>query len=438
MSDDNALTPYQAAIAANNVYYTLSGWSANRANGGATAPTRGMEQWDVVDREVTGSGSSSLAQGGLDTELRRTCEGRTIGATTGFGYVTSFNKGGAKHVVVATRGTRPEIGSPDLLTDFYATPTGVAVGHRIHRGFAKTFQSLKGNLDQSVAIKNADVVHCVGHSLGGAIANINAMYIKAQSQNKDVRLYTFGAPRVGLHFGFATSLESMLGKDKIYRVSHTDDPITWIPTFPYLHVLGSTGDDNNILLRSPAGPGSMTNHSMDIYAKEMEPLSWSAARALKHLSNFEDRLMKDLWMSQSEGVLGGIAKGSALIGGGVVWILMKVLRGILKLLAGSIILLVATPMDLICRMLAEGVNLAGKLGSLIWRWVKSAANAIGHAVNSAKDVTTTFLRYLLDRLMSVVRVAAERALQNTNNMMQYGPLAPVIWGAMGAGAGFYI
>lgn len=438
MNDENALTPYQAAIAANNVYYTLSGWTANRNSGGAVAPTRGMEQWDVVNNQVTGGGNYSLTQGGINSTLNRTFEGQTIGAKTGFGYVTSFRQNGQNHVVVATRGTRPEIGSPDLLTDLYATPTGVVVGELVHRGFAKTFRSLKANLDQSRAIHNADVVHCVGHSLGGAIANLNALYIKSGNRHKDVRLYTFGAPRVGLHFGFASSLESMLGKDNIYRVSHTDDPITWIPTFPFLHVLGKDRDSNNILLKSPAGPGSMVNHSMDIYAKEMEPLSWAQARGLKHLPNFEDRMMKNLWMSESESVLGKLGKGAKLIGGGIVWILMKILRGILQILGGAIIMLVATPMDLICRMLYEGISLAGRLGSLIWKWVKSAANAIGHVIGSAKDVTTTFLRYLLDRLMGVIRVSAERAVQSTITMMPYAPLAPVIWESMGAGSGMFI
>jgi hypothetical protein len=51
MRDENALGPYEAALAANNVYYTLSGWADHRADK-TVAPTRGMEQWDTVQNQV--------------------------------------------------------------------------------------------------------------------------------------------------------------------------------------------------------------------------------------------------------------------------------------------------------------------------------------------------------------------------------------------------
>ena len=48
---------------------------------------------------------------------------------------------------------------------------------------------------------------------------------------------------------------------------------------------------------------------------------------------FEDRLMKDLWESESDG---WFKKGLKLAGASAVWVLMKILKGILKLLTGAI------------------------------------------------------------------------------------------------------
>jgi hypothetical protein len=33
-----------------------------------------------------------------------------LGVNTGFGYILKFTRGGSKHVIIATRGTRAEIG----------------------------------------------------------------------------------------------------------------------------------------------------------------------------------------------------------------------------------------------------------------------------------------------------------------------------------------
>lgn len=414
MSDAIKLSPYEAACAAINVYNTLSGWSEfekDKAN--APKPTRGMAQWDTVQDEVTGSGEYAFDGA---KQLNRTFEGRTVGATTGFGYVLSFTKNGENHAVVATRGTRPEIGAPDLLTDFYATPTGVVNGSVVHAGFANTFKSISSNLSESRALRQAKHIHCVGHSLGGAIANLCAYHLK-QSTNKSVSLYTFGAPRVGLHFGFPKALESSLGAENIFRVSHTNDPITWIPTFPFLHVLGSDRDNNNILLKSPAAPGSMANHSMTTYATEMQKNnSWSKVRGLKHLPKFEDRMMANIWKSEASGILDNVGKAGAMMGGAVVWVLMKILRGLLNLLAGSVIMFVATPMDLICRLLWNGLQKVSELGSLIWKWIKKVASWIGVKMTSAKDLTATVLRYLLTRFMVVVQASTVTILEAVNNI----------------------
>jgi hypothetical protein len=427
MRDENALGPYEAALAANNVYYTLSGWADHRADK-TVAPTRGMEQWDTVQNQVTGSGAHSIGKSNVDGDLKSTFMANTIGARTGFGYVLTFEKNARRHAVIALRGTRPEIGPPDLLTDFYFTPTGMAPGGLVHRGFAKTYDSFKGNLDDNDNLARADTIHCVGHSLGGALANIVASHVKSAYQ-KDTKLYTFGAPRVGMHLGFTANLERSLGTSNIYRISHSNDPITWIPTFPFLHAVGSDRDDNNMTLSSPAGPGSMKNHSMDIYGQEMEEFgAWGSVRAAKYYPAFEDRLMRGIWESDSNSFL----KGMKLVGAGAAWILMKILRGLLQLVAGTVILLVATPLDLLCRLIHMTVEGGKKIGGALLRWIQAAAKWVGSKIKSAADVTISFLRYLLQRLLGAIRSSVEASLHALETTCVYNPsfIGPMAYGTM--------
>src|SRR5690625_5942183 len=76
-------------------------------------------------------------------------------------------------------------------------------------------------------------VHCIGHSLGGAVATLAADCV-ARNRPNPVRLCTFGAPRVGGNF-FARSCTNLVGEENIMRVFHTTDPVPMMPIFPYTH-----------------------------------------------------------------------------------------------------------------------------------------------------------------------------------------------------------
>ena len=420
MTDETALTPYEAALAANNVYYALAGWAAFKAGDISKKDlkkNKGIENLEEIKKQVTGGGKHSLGKTKLKGEVQDTFEGNTIGARTGFGYILDFEKQGRKHAVIALRGTRPEIGYHDLLTDFYFTPTGFVPGGLVHAGFAKTYKSFESKILGRDELAAADTIHCVGHSLGGALANIVANTVKS-TYHKDTKLYTFGAPRVGLFTGFTPNLERNLGVSNIFRVSHTNDPITMIPTFPFQHVLGSDRDRNNMTLSSPAGPADMTNHSMDIYAQKMEKAeSWNGVRGLKYYPSFEDRLMRDMWQSRSKNFMSGIK----LVGAAAAWLLMKILRGLLKLLAGSFIMFVATPLDLICRLIYKGAQLASELGSRMMDWIRKAAGWMNQKVDHVKDVTIPFLKHLLHKLLDSIRADVVAALLAAGTAASYYP-----------------
>ena len=78
--------------------------------------------------------------------------------------------------------------------------------------------------EQYVTEHTPRCIHCVGHSLGGAIAQLTALW--AQERGIPAKLYTFGSPRVVVeHF-----VPSAASNIKNYRVIHGADPVPYIPT----------------------------------------------------------------------------------------------------------------------------------------------------------------------------------------------------------------
>lgn len=64
----------------------------------------------------------------------------------------------------------------------------------MHSGFNSLFITLQAELAPYLSgVKPSGTVHCVGHSLGGAIASLVAGWAKKRF-NCNAKLYTFGAP----------------------------------------------------------------------------------------------------------------------------------------------------------------------------------------------------------------------------------------------------
>nr|GAT49317.1 predicted protein [Mycena chlorophos] len=70
-----------------------------------------------------------------------------------------------------------------------------------------------------------------GHSLGGAIASIAAPSLKGALPDTELKLFTFGQPRVG-NANFARMVEQLIGVENIFRAVHTWDGVpTMVPRF---------------------------------------------------------------------------------------------------------------------------------------------------------------------------------------------------------------
>lgn len=421
MNDTDNLNPQEAAFIANNCYFTLKGWID-------AMPVAGVESRARVKDAVLGSGrttqtfggapaNTSLQQTGLaGADLKRVFAGTTgMGVNTGFGYILKFTRGGSKHVIIATRGTRAEIGAADLLTDLYAARTGFGDYGTVHKGFKVTFDSVMANIARDVRmVMDADVVHCVGHSLGGAVATLVAAHFAGQG--KAVRLYTFGSPRVGA-YGAYLAMQGRIGKDNIYRVAHDLDPISLIGPYPYIHVNPSFRDPNNMTLYSPTGKLlSVANHNMLEYIASVSGPAgfntWAAVRAKTGRVDHDNSTL-GRWLLHDPASAGWMRKASAYTLG----LLLKLFADELRKTSAELIDAV-TAVDLVAQMAMRGLQQLESMAPGMFKVLSLFAQWAGDIVGSAAQMSMRVIRKILETMMAtLVPMAALAAMQISRDLV---------------------
>ncbi|PKF81611.1 lipase [Vibrio sp. vnigr-6D03] len=147
--------------------------------------------------------------------------------TTGFALIGEGKESYKSDIVIAIRGT-DTLG--DIIADANVGLKGSPNGHAAHAGFVNLYNSIKPQIRSYLSKRKTlpSRVHCVGHSLGGAIASLFADWLKAEYSLK-VNLYTFGTPRIGM-LGYANKKI-----DKTYRCTHGADPVPMFPLWPFIH-----------------------------------------------------------------------------------------------------------------------------------------------------------------------------------------------------------
>lgn len=207
------LSPQMAAKAAEIAYEAQS--AANQA--------RSIELPEVLRR---GFSLSDFVLNGIAGTVFE----RLFRHQTGFGLIAKGHaKGGYQgHYLLAIRGTAAK---RDVITDLHFGLNSSSNHKKVHAGFNRVFSSQQNQLAAFFDKAPRGPVHCVGHSLGGALANLAADWLKTR-YSVPVALYTFGAPRVGLT-DFASASESRI--ESIHRCTHHADPVPMVPVWPFIH-----------------------------------------------------------------------------------------------------------------------------------------------------------------------------------------------------------
>ena len=142
------------------------------------------------------------------------------------GYVGYSTSHGA--IVVAFRGSA---NIKNWISDFDAAQVGYSrcSGCNVHRGFYNSYSTVSSFVKTQVTTLTAKYrnapIYVTGHSLGGAIAIVAALDIRATYGNA-IKLYTFGEPRVG-NAAFASYVNSQI--PDTFRVIHYADIVPHLP-----------------------------------------------------------------------------------------------------------------------------------------------------------------------------------------------------------------
>jgi triacylglycerol lipase len=127
-----------------------------------------------------------------------------------------------RDVIVAFRGTAD---LRNWLTDLDCELTRVG-SCRVHRGFYQAMKAVEPDLSVHLAEARGARVWVTGHSLGGALAMLWALWA-AEKGYEIAGVYTFGQPRAG-DAAFSQLYDSKL-KTRTWRSVHADDMVPRVP-----------------------------------------------------------------------------------------------------------------------------------------------------------------------------------------------------------------
>jgi len=317
-----------------------------------------------------------------------------IKCRTAFGF-TLLGKGSLKgHAVILFRGTQY---LADWLTNLNVTVSHSSSANPVHDGFNKTFKSMEPELKafmDAVVTNNVHTIHCVGHSLGGALATLAGDWIHCAYKRKPY-IYTFGSPRVGL-LDFAHCCTKNIGAERIFRAYHNTDIVPCIPIWPFIHT-PSSGQD--YYLPSPGIIPMAEYHGMDHYIESVRDKPWNLLAGLRGVTSTESSLIK--WLKEDT-PMGFTIKSIEWLNDALLYVLKKCLNGaawlISKAFSSSL-----TLMDQLAYILQKGVSLVKDASSWVLYLIRKIMSVLGmKKVIDVADLTKNFIQNVLLSLQAKV------------------------------------
>ena len=328
-----------------------------------------------------------------------------IKCRTAFGF-TLLGKGKFQgHAVFLFRGTQY---LADWLTNLNVGVSRCASSQPVHDGFNLAFKTMLPKLSEfmNVIIKNKIThIHCVGHSLGGALATLCADWIKS-NYDRSTFTYTYGSPRVGL-IGFSSRFTSSIGADRIFRAYHKTDIVPCIPIWPFLHV-PFQGQD--YYLPSPGVIPMAEYHSIKLYIESVRSQNWESLAALRPEQKTQSGLIQ--WLS-IQSPIGITITTLEWLNRALIYVLEKCANGAAWIISEGFTNSF-TLMDQLAYILTKGINLAENTSNLVLQLIKKIMTMLGmKKVVKAEEVTREFIRNILLRLQARVNEFTKSVLNKT-------------------------
>ncbi|MFY7975238.1 MAG: lipase family protein [Rubrivivax sp.] len=383
----HSLSPSQAASIANGVY-ALQERSVDQVRE-RNAPMSSEDPVLSDESGFSGTGADRF-------------EGRSgnifYSELTGFGYVARGNGARAGEMLIATRGTATVA---DALTDLNFALVSGPSGRLVHSGFMSTWNSYTRQLERALEGPAPTRIHCVGHSLGGALAMLNAEYL-AQRGIAEVLVYTFGAPRVGDWF-HRQAFVSAIGNSRTFRVYNVADPVPMIPLFPFFHVEGMAIDTGAGLIAPSAHRMAAT------YAPAVAGKGWSDLRSASAQRQRAIESQAEYDHALAMAMLAPMGSGAALliIGRALRWLVGRALL----VVGGSLLAATATVLDRLAWLVSEGIARCRELAEQARGLFSAVMRFLGRAAVSVGEMGVAFVRWVLEMLWTHMRSLAVRAIR---------------------------
>ena len=325
-----------------------------------------------------------------------------IKCRTAFGF-TLLGKGPLQgHAFFLFRGTQY---LADWLTNLNISVSRSPSGQPVHDGFNMAFKTMEPKLKEfmtTVQKSNVTHIHCVGHSLGGALATLCGDWMKSGYKIKPY-IYTYGSPRVGL-YGFADLCTTTIGAERIFRAYHKTDIVPCIPIWPFIHT-PNAGQD--YYLPSPGIIPMAEYHGMDHYINSVKGKSWPTLAALESERKSDDGIVR--WL-KSTSPIGLTITALEWLNQALVYVLKKCLKGVAWAISGAFGTSF-TLMDQLAYVLKKGIDVSENVSSLVLNLIKKMMEILGmKKVLKAADLTREFIRSIFLKLQQKVNEFTQAAL----------------------------
>ena len=325
-----------------------------------------------------------------------------IKCRTAFGF-TLLGKGPLQgHAFFLFRGTQY---LADWLTNLNISVSRSPSGQPVHDGFNMAFKTMEPKLKEfmtTVQKSNVTHIHCVGHSLGGALATLCGDWMKSGYKIKPY-IYTYGSPRVGL-YGFADLCTTTIGAERIFRAYHKTDIVPCIPIWPFIHT-PNAGQD--YYLPSPGIIPMAEYHGMDHYINSVKGKSWPTLAALESERKSDDGIVR--WLKSSSPI-GLTITALEWLNQALVYVLKKCLKGVAWAISGAFGTSF-TLMDQLAYVLKKGIDVSENVSSLVLNLIKKMMEILGmKKVLKAADLTREFIRSIFLKLQQKVNEFTQAAL----------------------------
>ncbi len=319
---------------------------------------------------------------------------------SGFGVISRGVGDFEGDALIACRGTA---GIHDVLTDINTGVQPSKTGYAVHAGFNRTFNDFRNSIDEFLRVHKPKRVHCVGHSLGGALATLSADFVR--HKGKEAALYTFGSPRVGFAaLAKGLSQSPLVGTNNIHRVYHSGDPVSMLPLWPFVHVPQPVGECyiSKFMDFNPA------QHLMKNYIKSVKGHEgWGTLRNPQ--PNWDSHVEK--WINaEAAGKYFGLNAFNIMMALGAIRLAIhKVIQ-----LGFTAIGLVAvggmTLLDGLSQMLDKAANISVDSNNFVMRIMQRVLQMLGVSVEKSQKLTHTFIRFVLEKLSFAINRSVVLAL----------------------------